>query len=342
MITKIIPEEKITAVLKLIKKASKIVIVAHKRPDGDAIGSTLALCDFLIGQGKSATVILPDAIPSFHTGLPGAKDVVCFDTQETEARALINECDLIFCLDFNFPSRIGALEAPITESRAKKVLIDHHLNHGEFTDVIISHPEIASTSELIFRLICRMGYYPDMSLETAQCICTGMLTDTGGLAFNSNSPEIYSIISELLKKGVDKDAIYRNAFNNYSENRMKMLGYVLYKKMRVLKEYHTAIITLTHDEMLRFNYQPGDTEGFVNQPLSIDHVFCSIFIKEEKDVIKLSFRSQGDMDVNVMAKELFGGGGHKNASGAESHFSMEETVRIVEEAIPNYVIKEKG
>lgn len=339
MITKVIPEESIKEVQKLIKHASKIVLVAHKRPDGDAIGSTLGLCNFLKGQGKSATVILPDAIPSFHQGLPGAKDVVCFDTQEAEARALINECDLIFCLDFNFPSRIGALEPLITESRAKKVLMDHHVNHGEFTDVIISHPEIASTCELVFRLICRMGNYPDMSLETAECLCTGMLTDTGGLAFNSNSPEIYSIISELLKKGVDKDAIYRNAFNNYSENRMKLLGYVLYKKMKVYEEYHTAIITLTYDEMKKFNYQPGDTEGFVNQPLSIGHVFCSIFIKEEKDVIKLSFRSQGDMDVNVMAKELFGGGGHVNASGAESHFSMEETVRIVEQAIPNYVKK---
>lgn len=332
MITKVIPEEKILSTIKLLKKSQNIVIVAHKRPDGDAIGSSLALSHFLSSQGKNTTVILPDDLPNYLTNLPGASDIVIYSKQEREARDIINTCDLVFCLDFNFLSRLGELSAPIEENTAPKVLLDHHMNHGDFANVTISHPEIASTSELVFRLICRMGYYPEMTLESAQCICTGMLTDTGGLAFNSNSPEIYTIMGELLKKGVDKDAIYRQVFNNYSENRMRLLGYVLYNKMRILEEQHTAIITLSYKEMQRFGYKPGDSEGFVNMPLSIDHVNCSVFIKEEADkAVKLSFRSQGDINVNIMAKELFGGGGHFNASGAESHLSLEDTEKVVVE-----------
>ncbi|MCQ2350585.1 MAG: bifunctional oligoribonuclease/PAP phosphatase NrnA [Paludibacteraceae bacterium] len=339
MITKVIPEEQIIAVLKLIHKASKVAIVSHKRPDGDAIGSSLALYHFLYTQGKEATVILPDGIPGFFKSLPSADNIINYETRPDIAKKVLDECDLLFCLDFNFPNRVGDLENLIVECKAKKVLVDHHRNHGDFCDVTISHPEIASTSELIFRLICRMGYFQDMSLECAQCICNGMLTDTGGLAFNSNEPDMYSIFYELLKKGVDKDAIYRQAFNNYSENRMRLMGYVLYNKMKVYNEYHTAVITLNYKEMQQFGYQPGDSEGFVNMPLSIDHVFVSIFLKEEKDIIKLSFRSQGTFDVNVMAKELFGGGGHINASGAEYKGTMEETLKIVEEAIPKFYQK---
>lgn len=342
MITKIIPEEKIVAVLKLINKARKIVIVSHKRPDGDAVGSTLGLFHFLTTQDKETSVILPDTIPGYMYALPSADSIIFYDKQKVEADTIIKECDLLFCLDFNELDRIGDVAAPVRECKAKKVLMDHHLHHGDFCDVVISHPEVASTSELIFRIICRMGYFADMTLESAQCICAGMMTDTGGLAYNANSPEIYTIIGELLRKGVDKDALYRKLFNNYSENRMRLMGYMLYEKMKIYPEYHTAILTLSYKEMLRFNYQPGDSEGFVNMPLSIDHVFCSIFIKEEKGCMKLSFRSQGDFDVNKMANELFGGGGHKNASGAENKGTMEETLKIVEEALPIYHDKYKS
>ncbi|MCQ2336799.1 MAG: bifunctional oligoribonuclease/PAP phosphatase NrnA [Paludibacteraceae bacterium] len=337
MITKIIPEEKIIAVLKLINKAKNIVIVSHKRPDGDAIGSSLGLYHFLATKGKDVSVILPDAIPGYMYALPSADGIVFYDNQMTKAQELINRCDLLFCLDFNTLDRIGKLSASVNESKAKKILMDHHLHHDEFCDVIISHPEVSSASELVFRLICRMGYFADMTLESAQCICAGMMTDTGGLAYNANSPEVYAIMEELIKKGVDKDALYRKLFNNYSENRMRLMGYMLYEKMKIYPEYHTAILTLSYNEMLKFNYKPGDSEGFVNIPLSIDHVFCSIFIKEEKECMKLSFRSQGDFDVNKMANELFGGGGHKNASGADYKGTMADALKIVEDALPKYI-----
>lgn len=342
MITKIIQEENIIAVSKLISDAGKIIIVSHKRPDGDAIGSSLGLYHFLRTQGKEVSVVLPDTIPDYMYALPSADTIVFYDKQKETAQALIDNCDLLFCLDFNGLDRIGNLSAPVNDSKAKKVLMDHHLHHDNFCDVIISHPEMSSTCELVFRLISRMGYYDAMPLESAQCICAGMMTDTGGLSYNANRPDVYTIMGELLKKGVDKDALYRKIFNNYSENRMRLMGYMLYEKMKIYPEYHTAILTLSYKEMLRFNYQPGDSEGFVNMPLSIDHVFCSIFIKEEKDCMKLSFRSQGDFDVNKMANELFGGGGHKNASGAENKGTMEETLKIIEEALPIYHDKYKS
>lgn len=336
MITKIIPQEKIEKTQELIHKSNKIVIVAHKRPDGDAVGSSLGLYHFLFTHEKETYIILPDGIPDYLSSLPCAKEIINYDTQEEEARKIIDECDLIFCLDFNDISRIGALAEPIGASPAKKIMVDHHMHNTGFCDVTISHPELASTSELIFRLICRMGYFTEMSLESAECICAGMLTDTGGLAYNANSPEIYSIICELLKKGVDKDALYRRLFNNYSESRMRLMGYMMYKKMEVLPEYQTAILSLTYKEMVQFNYKPGDSEGFVNMPLSIGPVICSIFIKEEKGVMKLSFRSQGNFNVNKMASDLFDGGGHFNASGAESKLPMEEVIKRVKKALPKY------
>lgn len=342
MITKVIPEESIVETMNLINKAGKIVIVAHKRPDGDAVGSSLGLYHFLYSQEKETTIILPDGIPDYLQCLPCAKEILNYETQEADARKAISECNLIFCLDFNDISRIGELAGPIGESTVPKVMLDHHLHNSGFCDVTISHPEIASTSELVFRLICRMGYFTEMSLESAECICAGMLTDTGGLTYNANSPEIYSIICELLRKGVDKDALTRRLFDNYSESRMRLMGYLMYKKMQVMKEYQTAILTLSYDEMLKFNYKPGDSEGFVNMPLTIGDVICSIFIKEERGVMKLSFRSQGNFNVSKMASDLFGGGGHFNASGAESKLSMEETVKIVKEALPKYYKEYSG
>lgn len=336
MITKVIPEEQIVETLNLINNASKIVIVAHKRPDGDAVGSSLGLYHFLYSQEKETTIILPDGIPDYLQCLPCAKEILNFETQEAEAKKIISECDLIFCLDFNGLDRIGDMASVIGDSPVKKVMIDHHLHNSGFCDVTISHPEIASASELVFRLICRMGYFTEISLECAECICAGMLTDTGGLSYNSNSPEIYSIICELLRKGVDKDALYRKLFNNYSESRMKLMGYMMYKKLMVFSEYQTAILTLSYNEMLRFNYKPGDSEGFVNMPLSIGSVICSIFIKEERGVMKLSFRSQGNFNVSKMASDLFGGGGHFNAAGAESQLSMEDTIKKVKDALPLY------
>ena len=337
MITKIILEEKISAVFKLINAAENIVITAHKGPDGDAVGSSLGLYHFLYSLEKKATVILPDTPTESLNCLPSFDSILSLDKNEEEVKQIISECDLIFCLDFNKLDRLGALAPLIEGVNCPKIMVDHHLNYDNFTDVVISHPEIASTSELVFRLICRMGYFSDMTLQTAECICAGMLTDTGGLAYNSNHPEIYTIFAELLRKGVDKDALYRKLFNCYSESRMRLMGYVLNDKMTIIPEVQTAIITLSKEELEKFNYKKGDTEGFVNMPLSINGIRCSIFCREENDRIKISMRSVGDYSVSDLASELFGGGGHKNAAGAESTLSLEKTVdKIVSElATPN-------
>ena len=246
------------------------------------------------------------------------------EENKTEAVKIIKESDVIFCIDYNTLDRVNGMKPLIEQSKAKKVMIDHHLDPNINCDVVISHPEISSASELVFRFMCRMGFYQEVSLESAECIYTGMMTDTGGFTYNSNNPEIYIIIKALLEKGVDKDAIYNKVFHTYSEDRLRLLGYCL-NKMEIIPECNAAIIVLTQEELHRFNYKVGDTEGIVNMPLQIENVNKSVLVREDKTQIKLSFRSQGDVAVNIMA-EQFGGGGHKNAAGGESTQSMAETL----------------
>ena len=225
----------------------------------------------------------------------------------------------------------------VKNSPARKILIDHHLHPEDFCKIVISHPEISSTSELVFRLICRMGYFSDITKQGAECIYTGMMTDTGGFTYNSNNREIYFIISELLSKGIDKDAIYRKVFNTYSESRLRLMGHVL-TQMKVYPEYHAAMISLTEKEQKQFNYIRGDSEGFVNIPLSIKNVIFSCFLREdtEKPMIKISLRSVGKFPCNQLAAEFFGGGGHLNASGGEFYGTMEEAQKVFEQALEKY------
>ncbi len=336
MITKIIAEENIHLADKAIDKAENIVILSHINPDGDAIGSSLGLYHFLFSQGKQTRVIMPNALPSYLHFLPDCGDILIYEDYQDEAIDLIETADLIFCLDFNVLKRIGELEQYVVASKATKILLDHHPYPDTFANITISHPEIASTSELVFRLICRMGYFTELNLHCAECICTGMMTDTGGFSYNANSPEIYSITAELIKKGVDKDRLYQHLYNNYSAERMQLMGYLLSQKMFLYPEYETAIIVLSKEEQERYHHKKGDSEGFVNLPLSIVGIRFSIFVKEEKSQVKLSFRSQGDFPTNSFAKEYFGGGGHLNASGGESSLTLEETVGLLQKVIPDY------
>ena len=212
-------------------------------------------------------------------------------------------------------------------------MIDHHLNPADFCRVTMSYPEMSSTSEMIFRFICRMGMFDLLNRDAAACIYTGMMTDTGSFTYNSNKPEIYTIVSELIKKGIDKDLIYRKVNQVYSECRLRMMGYVLYEKMRV---YPAALITLSKEEPDRFQYQTGDTEGFVNLPLSIENVSFSVFIREDSDYIKVSLRSVGDFPCNQFASTYFNGGGHKNASGGEFYGSLSEAVAVFEKGLQEF------
>ena len=336
MISKIIAEELITKVNKAIDNVDKIVIVAHIGPDGDAIGSSLALWHYLMTIDKEPVVIVPNPFPSFLSWMPGAECILDYENSKEKADELIADAELIFTLDFNTASRMGKMADTVINAPADKILVDHHLHPDTYAKIKVSYPEISSTSELIFRLICRMGDFSMINLACAECIYTGMMTDTGGFTYNSNNHEIYVIIAELIKLGVDKDAIYRKVFNTYSEDRLRLMGYCLFHKMKVYPEYKTALITLTLKELSKFNYVNGDSEGFVNIPLSIAGIDFSVFMREDTDKIKISFRSQGTFPSNKVAADLFHGGGHLNASGGESSTTLAVAVKKFEDALPDY------
>ena len=337
MLTKVIEQAKIDHFTKWFERADKIVIVSHVSPDGDAIGSSLGLAQFLDSQDKTVNVIVPNAFPDFLKWMPGSKDILLYDRYKEFADKLINEADIICCLDFNSLKRIEEMADSVATSPARKILIDHHLYPEDFCRIVISHPEISSTSELVFRLICRMGYFSDISREGAECIYPGMMTDTVGFTYNSNNREIYFIISELLSKGIDKDDIYRKVYNTYSESRLRLMGYVL-SNMKVYREYNSALISLTKEEQGKFDYIKGDSEGFVNIPLSIKNVRFSCFLREdtERRIIKISLRSVGTFPCNKLAAEFFNGGGHLNASGGEFTGTMAEAKQVFEEALKKY------
>jgi len=336
MLNKIIPEDSIQKAKKLINKYDKIIIVTHTSPDGDALGSSLALYHFLIEYGKQVDVVVPNEFPDFLQWMPGAGDILIAEKNLSLAAELLEVAELIFFLDFNVLKRIEQLEPLANKSSAKKILIDHHLEPDTFCDITISHPDISSTAELIFRFICRMGFFEYINKSCAECIYTGMMTDTGAFTFNSNSPAIYFIISELLQIGIDKDAIYTQIYCKNSGRRIRMQGFVLYKKMKLLRNYKTALISLSYEEHQQFRSQKGDTEGFVNIPLTIHNIVFSAFIREEKDVVRISLRSRGNFPTNRFAKEVFGGGGHLNASGGEYYGKLEDALKMFEEALPRY------
>lgn len=298
--------------------ATRFVIVAHISPDGDAVGSSLALCGYLREKGKEALVILPNSLPDFLIWLPGAEQILTYDTSKDEADRALEMADVICCLDFNIPKRVGDMSEKLLSARGKKIMIDHHLSPGNFCDILLSQPTASSTAELIFQFLCALGDSKYVSGDVAVAIYTGMMTDTGGFTYNSNHPRIYQIISFLLKQGIDKDEIYRKVYNNFSESRFRLMGYLLSKKMQLIDGASTAIITLSDAEQREFKYQKGDTEGIVNIPLQIKGVKMSIFLREDinEGFVKMSLRSVGSVPCNIFA-ESFGGGGHANASGAE-------------------------
>ncbi|MDR3252072.1 MAG: DHH family phosphoesterase [Tannerella sp.] len=334
MLTKLIDSEKVHRIKNLIDKGEKFVIVAHEMPDGDAIGSSLGLYHYLMSfDKKSIKVIVPNNFPEFLKWMPGARDIVLNDQYSDFASQLIAEADVMFCLDLNAIRRVGKMAATVMASDAQKILIDHHLEPENFCDVTLSYPQMSSTSELIFRIICALGDVDMIEKDAAECFYTGMMTDTGSFTYNSNNDGIYTIISELIKKGIDKDEIYRKVNQVYSENRLRLMGYVLYQKMHIFASEHTAIFSLSQEELNRFRYKTGDTEGFVNLPLSIKGISFAAFLREETNLIKISLRSVGEFPCNKFAATYFNGGGHKNASGGEFYGSLQEAQKVFEKGL---------
>lgn len=319
--------------------ADKIVLIGHIGPDGDAVGATLGLSSCLSAAGKNCSVMYPDSFPDNLNWLIGAENAFIYDENKKACSALLNSADVIVYMDFNENKRIGSLGEVAFPENVKKIAFDHHPYPKMDVDVFFSNPELSSTSELASRFIIQAGYFdktPDTALEA---LLVGMITDTGGFAYNSNDPDLYYILYKILDRGIDKDDIYNKIFNNNTLCAVKLKGFVLYNRMKVFKEKGAAVIHLTKKDLSQFDYKKGDTEGFVNIPLSIKDIFFSVFLREDDDKVKISFRSSGDFAINGIASELFGGGGHKNAAGAEYYGHIEDAVKIVENYILNATYK---
>ncbi len=340
----ILDNDQLVLMDQLISDSKTILVVCHKSPDGDAVGSSLGWAEFLRSRGKDVTVIVPDQYPDFLKWMPNTDKIVRYDKHTDKCDMLFKIADLVFCLDFNTPSRVDEMEKSLVNSPAKKVLIDHHLKPDVDAALVVSHPDASSTCELVFRIAWQMGDFDKLGKAFAVPVYCGMMTDTGGFTFNSSRPEIYFIIGELLTKHIDKDRIYRNVFHNYSENRIRLMGYVMYEKLVYMPEYNAAFYSLTRDELKRFNYIKGDSEGLVNIPQQIKGLKLSISLREDTDkpnLVWVSLRSVDDFPCNLMAEEFFNGGGHLNASGGRVDGTIEEAIEIAKKAIIAYQNKLK-
>lgn len=324
MISRIIKEENVRRLRDLLADASHIAIICHVGPDGDAIGSSLALAHVLGTLGKEARCIIPDATSALLMQLPEAKELVDACKHPDFARTLLADADLIFCLDFNEPKRVDRMADALLAAKAPKVMIDHHENPSDFATVTISHPEMAATCYLLFRVLCRLELLPYVDATAATQLLAGILTDTGGLSYNSSDPELFVVVAELLRHGADKNRLYKLLFNTVSENSLRLNAYAIDRKMEVNRDMGAALITLSRAELNRYHYSKGDTESLVNRPLAIPGVIYSCFMREEERYIKVSMRSTGDFPVNEICAEHFGGGGHINAAGGEFHGTLEE------------------
>lgn len=320
----------------LIDGADHIVVTCHVNPDGDAIGSSLALADYLGMLGKSVTVACPDQYPDFLLWLPNSEKIIRYDKHPDRVEKALCNADLIFCLDYNGYGRLEAMADVVKQSTAMKIMIDHHPNPEIDTVLTISHPEMCSTCELLFRIVWQLGAFELMGKHYAAPIYCGMMTDTGGFTYNSTRPEIFFIISMLLTKGIDKDKIYRNVYNNYSEKRLRLIGYVLNEKLVVDNYRHASYYSLSREELHRFSYIKGDAEGLVNMPLQIKGHKLSISLREDSDrdnTVWVSLRSVDDFPCNEVAAQFFNGGGHLNASGGRLDCSIEEAEKVAQSAI---------
>ena len=332
----ILTSDQVAQLSHLISDAGNIIITCHKSPDGDAIGASLGWADYLRSLGKEPTVIIPDQYPDFLSWMPNTEKIVRYDKHREKCDMLFKIADLVFCLDYNTPSRVDEMEQALVSSPAPKVLIDHHLGPDVPAVLSISHPDLCSTCELIFRIVWQLDGFKQLTKQFAVPIYCGMMTDTGGFLYNSTRSEIYFIIGELLTKRIDKDKIYRNVYHNYSEDRIRLMGYVMYEKLVYLPEFHAAYYTLTREEQKRFHFIKGDAEGLVNIPQQIKGLKLSISLREDtekENLVWVSLRSVDQFPCNDMATRFFNGGGHLNASGGRLYCSLDEAVEVAKKAI---------
>ena len=335
----ILTDNQLAQMSQLISAAHNIVITCHQNADGDAIGSSLGWAEYLKSKGKEPTIIVPDQYPDYLHWLPNTEKILRYDKHKEQADLLFKIADLVFCLDFNVPSRVDEMQQALLQTKGCRVLIDHHLGPDVPAVMTISHPEMSSTSELVFRLVWQSGAFEQMTKHFAVPIYCGMMTDTGGFTYNSSDPAIYFIISELLTKKINKDRIYRNVYHNFSENRLRLTGYVMLERLVVDAERHASYYALRREDLKRFHFVKGDAEGLVNMPLQMKGHKLSISLREDTErdnLVWVSLRSVDDFPCNKMAAEFFNGGGHLNASGGRLYCSIDEAIATAQRAIKAY------
>ena len=324
------------ALKELLSTPKKIAILPHKNPDGDAIGSTLAMYHFLKKFNHTCNVVAPNDFPKFLKWMPAAKEIVIADYQAKRAEAIIHQADIIFILDFNTVTRIDDLGDWVQKSKAPKVLIDHHREPDTF-DFMYSDIEMPATCQMVYNFIDAMGEVDKIDKEIANCIYTGMMTDTGGFRFRNTSASTHRIVADLIDRGVEVDKVTSYVNDSQTEARLKLLSLTL-NNLTFITESRTAFMFLKREDLLENGFQKGDTEGFVNYGLSVEnYIFSVIFIEDTvHNFIKISLRSKGDFDVNEFSRKHFNGGGHMNAAGGRSDMTMEVTIEYFKSLLPDY------
>jgi phosphoesterase RecJ-like protein len=332
-------KEDIIAIQNLLATPKKIAIIPHRSPDGDAMGSTLALYHFLLKSGHKPTVISPNEFPNFLAWLPGSETVLIYENDKADCTQILNEAELVFTLDFNALHRTGEMEQVLSKLSAPMIMIDHHQKPDTYATFTYSDTAIGSTCEMIYNFISYLDKKALIDKTIATCIYTGITTDSGSFRFPSTTSTTHRIVAELIDLGIENSEIHNLLFDDSSYNRLQLLGRAL-QNMKVFPEFKTSYTSLTQKELDEFHYEKGDTEGVVNYGLSIKGIhFAAIFIEHrEENIIKISFRSQGSFDVNQFARENFNGGGHINAAGGKSYDTMRVTLKKFEDLISKITI----
>ena len=335
-----ISKENIEALRGLIEcEPRNVVVLSHTNPDGDALGSSLAWAEALRQRGHKVTCIVPNRFPYYLEWMSGLEDMVIFKCdQEQRAAAAVAEAELIFCLDFHSLHR---LDAPLSEliasnTTARRILIDHHLDPPQEFDIMFSYPDASSTSYLVYKVIEALWGAQSVTAKQAEVLYVGMMTDTGNFSFSHLTPDLYMALAVLCATGINIPQIYNNVYNSFTEGRARLFGYTINRKMKTLRKGTVAYMSLTEAEMRRFWFQQGDNEGFVNYPLTIKKMRMSAIFTEHTDFIRVSLRSRGNVDVNLFANRYFNGGGHKNAAGGKSFVTMEETIAHFERSVEEF------
>tara|TARA_R110000868_G_scaffold217460_3_gene467561 strand:+ start:4528 stop:5544 length:1017 start_codon:yes stop_codon:yes gene_type:complete len=329
--------EDINKIKELLSLPQKIAIIPHKNPDGDAIGSTLGLWHYLKNRGQKVTIVSPNDAPKFLKWMPGSAEILNFEKENSQSQKIISEATLIFTLDFNHLGRVGQMQSILEEAKADFIMIDHHQEPSDYALVTYSDVHMSSTCEMVYNFMDYLDDSDKITPEIANCLYTGIMTDTGSFKFSSTTSKTHRIVAELIDKGAKNTHIHNVVYDTNSPSRLHLLGCAL-KNMVIIDEFNTAYITLSQDELDAFNYQKGDTEGFVNYGLTLEGIkFAVIFIEnKEEGIIKISFRSEGNFSVNEFARSYFQGGGHTNAAGGKSDLSLKETADYFVTLLPKH------